>query len=655
MTAHSDLIQYRWNQMDVWAAFIGLSVSPYKIPADRLNKPKQLHHGQLVDLSLSLSTEPATVGRFFREGYEWIDVPEGVSGGTLVELFSALYEHDKRKFAHFDPMMVMATTAARNVANVKAMTLTSIADANIQPFGDLALLHFEYWGNSWLRAEVLGGTFKPAEVLPFGLEFLSFPLPWFGSNPLAAPLAALVPQSIPTEKNGKKIEKVLARTQLKGAPIRAVANPDSTKKKAVTVVSIPPPRIELDGWGKQVLVPYFLKEWKTGESKIRFRITLPLPAVKTRIEILHAKNVIFHEEHSGGEFLIPGMHVWSWDGFDDDGILDTGLLKQNELSARVTVTDMAGRTAVGTTELGTGPGNIRWVDVRVDKRAKTIQVATYARFSRPSEVEITKLKIPLPGGGAIGEALTAGAAALGSNPVTSLAPMIPGLGGAMPEIPGVNLPEIINSNELSIPLTVPSVLDLEPDKHDMIKNAVIEGTGYHWSRAEPGSCSVRVNGEEWLLYVSCKERSNDAVRTFLCKALPQALQEIGLHDGSSFGQRFGERSVNLATFAEGLPIINIYEEGDEYDNLAKTGAHELGHSVLRETVNFYHSLTHKGTSTIGQVIEPSAPMLPAAGTGTEIDIMLYMQGSDPSDWRGRTRATEDDARGLVWMSQVVFG
>src|SRR5947207_291591 len=102
MSVYSTTITYTWNQMDVWAAFIGLSVTPYKIPSDKLNKPKEYNHMQVVDLSLALSTEPATVARFFRDGYEWLDVPADVQASSLVDLFSKLWEKDKIKFAHFD-------------------------------------------------------------------------------------------------------------------------------------------------------------------------------------------------------------------------------------------------------------------------------------------------------------------------------------------------------------------------------------------------------------------------------------------------------------------------------------------------------------------------------------------------------------------------
>ncbi|MFO0551130.1 MAG: hypothetical protein U0271_22255 [Polyangiaceae bacterium] len=659
MSVHSEAITYHWNQMDVWAAFIGMSVTPYKIPAGKLNKPKEYRHQQVVDLSLALSTEPATVARFFRDGYEWITVPEDVQAGTLLELFTTLWEKDKIKFAHFDPMMIMATTTARNVANIKGMSATSLLDSSLQPFGDLAALHFEYWGNSALRAEVLGGTFQPTEVLPFGLEALAFPMPWFGSDPLAAPLAMLVPQTIPTEKNGKKLEKVLARKPIKGAPIRAVATAKGTTAKTVHVTSVEPPRIELDGFAKQVFGPFFLDDNKLGQSKIRFRITIPLPAIKTVIQIFHASNCIFEESHEGGEFLIPGMHIWTWDGFDQDGVLDTGMMKQNMLSARVTVVDMMGRTAVATTEMGTGPDSIRWVDVRLDKRDKTAQIAVYAQFSNPSDVEIATLRIPLPGDHILGNALTAAGSAMGSNPGSNLLSMIPGLGGAMPEIPGVNLPELINNDELAIPIHVPSVLDIQPDQFTSIKSAIIEGIGFHWSR------TVHIDGAEWTAMVSCRERSTDSVRTFLCKALPKALQDLGIGDGSPINDaNTGGRSVNLATLGEGLPIINIWDDTDTYDERAETGAHELGHSVLRETHNFYYSLTHKGSSTVGQESSLEAPEYPLTGDGAEIDIMLYTAKASvvghsvnkrPDDWRERTRAVEEDVLGLIWMSRVVFG
>ena len=649
MAAHTDVVRYRWTELDWAAARAGLSVTPYKIPASSLEGARDYALGQTIEVSLGLTTDPPTVARFFRDGYEWVPLPDGVVALTLVDLFGALFAKDPVRFAHFDPLLVMATAAAHDFDLVKKASPLDLLDPALQPFADLAWLHFEYWGNGEWRGQVVDDivrpvtTVEPAATWPWGK------LPWEWPHPHTAAMIALAPQAIPIDKAGAKLAKVLARSAIRGAPIKAIARA-SGMPATMHVTSLPPPRIELDGWNRQTFVPFKLGEWKLRESKIRFRVTLPLPATRTHFEILHARNVIHSEAHDGGQFVLPGVHIWSWDGYDDDGVLDTALLAKNELSARVTIVDAKGRTSVATTELGSGFDSIRWVEARIDTKSKSVHVAVHARFSNPSDVELTTFHIPLPtlpGGASVGGSVQAAAAAGGAlMPLASAS-------GAIPEIPGVPMAELISGDQLAIPLRIPSVFDLHPSRFEQFKSDIVAGIAYHWSR------SISLDGEPWAISVSCKERAKDSVRTFLADALSSGMSKLGI-DGVTLPGDMGERSTNLATFAEGLPIIDVWTPNDEFRQ--HTGAHELGHSVLRETNNFYYSLTHKRTSTVMQVSLPSAPAFPPEQESGryegEFDLMLYTNppNTAPPDWTYKhTFATEDDARGLVWMSKVVFG
>ncbi len=627
MGVHGARIRYTWTELDWLAALAGGSVTPYKIPSGSLEGSGHFEHGQVVDVPLGLSNDPPAVARFFRSGYEWVPLPEGVVAATLMDLFAALFAKDPLRFAHFDPVLVAAIAAARDFALAKTLSPTAVLDPSLQPFGDLALLHFEYWENGRWRANVVGETVRPFARPKSGPS--RFHLPWFGPHPWQAALIALAPQALPTAKGGAGIERVLARAPVRGAPIKALARPSGEAPVTMRVTTLPPPRIELDGWAKQTLVPFQLGEWKLGESKIRFRLTLPLPAARTRIEIFHSGSAIYAETHEGGEYLLPGVHVWSWDGYDQDGVLDTGLLAQNELSARLTVIDAAGRASVATTDIGTSYDAIRWVDARIDRNAKTVSVAVHARFSNPSEVELASFGVPLPN--------VHGAASAG-----------------LPDIPGVAMAEVLSGGELPVALHIPSVFDAEPEQFATFRRLIVQGIAKHWSRP-----SIALDGQAWQIFVSCHERTSDSVRTFVAKRLPKALHQLGMMADAPIGGEktdMGGRSVNLATIAEGLPIIDVWREDENDLRRAYVGAHELGHSVLRETHNFYYSLTHKGTSTPGQQPLPDAPALPAERSADEIDVMLYYGDSSVPEWTyNRTFATEDDARGLVWMAKVVFG
>lgn len=678
MSARSDIVSYTWNTLDGLSAQVGVNCSPYKIPASMLNDAAAWQTKKTVLLPLSLSAEPATLGRFFRDGYEWVPIPDGVQASTLMDLFVKLFDYDKKRFAHLDPLLVMASAAAADAAKIKALagnsmgtsgadpalsaahallTAPSLIDPTMVPFADLAFTHFDYWENSALRCEMFDEMFK--RVVPpsstswdftlAGIISPRFPLaiPWAGF--FGGLMAMVAPQAIPVEKNGKKIEKVLARKALQGVPIRALATPKGAPEKAITVLSLEPPRIELDGWTTQTVAPIYLNEWNTKESKLRFRLTLPVSAQKTVLEIVHERAVIFRQEHNLGEFIVPGVHLWYWDCFDDRGIFDTKVLKSNELEARLTVTDMSGRVATAKTEIGTGPGNIRWTDVKIDTANKRVEVVVYARFSNPSEVELASLKIPLPAG--TGKAITSMLDPIAGERGFSLIPMaaaIPGVGSNIPQASNLPISELTNNDQVSLSMGIPKTFDLGEARFDQFKADILFGIGFHWSR------TVTLDGQDYSMEVSCKERASDCVRTFLSEAAPKALQDLGIGDGSNFGSDAGSRSFNLAAFMEGLPIVDIWDNTDQQFNRRYVGAHELGHSVLREAYDPVYSICHKGTSSVGQERLPTGPLVPTSG---EIDVMNYWApgASIPEEGYARVRASHDDARALIWMSKVVFG
>ncbi|MEM9691444.1 MAG: hypothetical protein AAGA56_02775 [Myxococcota bacterium] len=244
--------------------------------------------------------------------------------------------------------------------------------------------------------------------------------------------------------------------------------------------------------------------------------------------------------------------------------------------------------------------------------------------------------------------------------------MVPGMlgeAGAENPVDGDAVPnpaQMLNTGDMSVPLNLPPLMDLEDEKFARLRSAVIAGVSRHWSRA------VTMGGEQWQLFVSCRPRRKDAQLTLLTSSLPSGLQSVGIGDGSELYQGFGSRSVNLASVAEGLPIVNIWDDADDREAEARegrvsdvdalrayTGAHELGHSVLRERGSFMLSLTHKGTSNIAQQALPTAPKI--LQDESEIDLMHYFGNALPRDWQDRMKAAEEDALGLIAMAQVSFG
>lgn len=706
MSARTEIVPFWWTTLDELTARVGSDVTPYKIPASMLNGCNNWSGGSVVQIPLALSSQPATVARFFREGYEWVDVPEDVTATTLIDLFAELHGKDKVRFAHFDPLLIAATTAYRDIAKVKeglgshmvpkpdpvtgfappgwlvALNATQIAiaeaarAASLLPFEDLGRLHFDYWGNSEWRMGFLGRMFTTYQLpkswdmnimgIGAGNPILGLPaaLPAAGMPVGQGLLAALAPQTLPIETafaGGKiRMAKVLARKPLEGAAIRAIATPKGLPERKMNVVSVEPPRIELDGWSTQTLVPFYLNTWKTREAKLAFRITVPFASLKTVIEIVHQRHIVYSEVHELGAFIVPGVHLWLWDGFDSNGVFDSKVLKSNEIVARVTITDMQGRVSVATTELGTGPGNIRWTDVKVDTRLKTIDVSIFIRATKPSDHNFASVSFPLPKG--TGAFLSKAIDGFGSNPALSMVPLFPEVVEKIPEhignpppfvpaLPKESIPRLLNDDRMALTAPFPSAFDLDPVLQAQFKRELLFGISQRWSR------DVTLDGETYRLTAHVSERQSDAFWVILSAAAPKALDAMFGTGNNYIGPQSGSRSFNLASFGEGLPILYIYDDLDagsaDPDNQRDLGAHEFGHTVLREAFDPLTSACHKGTSDPIGAISSSAPVflttVPLGGLG---DIMLYYPGG-PDE--ARTWATEDDARALGWMTKVVFG
>lgn len=705
MSARTEIVPFWWTTLDELTARMGSDVTPYKIPASSLNGCENWSGGTVVQIPLGLSSQPATVARFFREGYEWIDTPKDVTSTTLISLFAELYAKDKIRFGHFDPLLITATTAYRDIAKVKEglgshlvpkpdpatgfafpgwltalnTTITALSEvakaASMLPFEDLGRLHFDYWGNSEWRMGFLGRLFTTYQLpkswnmnimgIGPGNPILGLPaaLPAAGMPVGQGLLAAIAPQTLPLEADfaGGKIRmaKVLARKPLEGAAIRAIATPKGLPERPMNVVSVEPPRIELDGWSTQNLVPFYLNTWRTREAKIAFRITVPFASMKTIIEIVHQRHVVYSESHELGQFLVPGTHLWLWDGFDSNGVYDSKVLKSNELLARVTVTDMQGRVSVATTEIGTGPGNVRWTDVRVDTKLKTIDVSIFIKATKPSDHNFASVTFPLPKG--TGEFFTKAIDAMGSTPGLSMVPLFPEVVDKIPErignpppfvpaLPKGSIPQLLNDDRMTLTAPFPTAFDLDPVFQAKFKRELLFGISERWSRL------VTLDGETYELRAHVSERQSDAFWIILSAALPKALDTMFGTGNNYIGPQTGSRSFNLASFGEGLPILYIFDDksssaADPIDQ-RDLGAHEFGHTVLREAYDPLVSSCHKGTSDPIGTISGLAVPFSAVPAGMLGDIMLYYPGGAVTS---RTWSTEDDARALAWMTKVVFG
>ncbi|MFO0618673.1 MAG: hypothetical protein U0414_39135 [Polyangiaceae bacterium] len=702
----TSVVRYCWTALDRTMAGLHSTVTPYAIPADQLNQAWRYEPGTFVPIPLGLSLEPATVSRFFRDGYEWVTPPEDVpTGGLMIEYFGRLHAHDPIRFAHLDPALVLATNARRAAARVERMQHASldlsspgnIADLpagkgldpgmprlqaaaavldvgpgipEMMPFEDLVRLHIEYWGNSPFRGEFLrqrafAFTAEPVDVLrliPMFVPFFQVIMKTLFGVADFLPAAAMTQ----AEMHGKRLEWVLARKPNEGVPILTAGTPTTERRPTRVVTTMRQPRIELDGFGTQELLPFHLKQWDTTRSRLAFRVTLPDAVARTRIEIRARQRIVFAEDLESVSWCSPGVHIWTWDGFDAEGVFDTRLLKRERLEVRVTTVDLEGRTALARTHVSSQPGTVRWVDARLDRKTRTAEVTTYLRFRSPSELEATGFQFTLPK--PLGEVVHAMTTAMGGLE-TSLAPLHPvdlepDHGATLDELldhkPLVDMvrpPSIaplLNKHLCNVSITCPKMFDLPRTSSRPRGKTPFAGVGIHWSR------DVRLDGEPWVLSTTASERSVDAMTFFQSREISDvAVGEFGWKqpmdaNGSPvplLPDGLLDRSVNLATFLEGLPILNAVKAVEAPISSQYVGAHELGHSVLREAYDPITSATHKGTSSVFGNKRKATYLDPSAA---ELDVMHYLDVVDLAP-RARARACEDDARALIWMARVIVG
>lgn len=218
--------------------------------------------------------------------------------------------------------------------------------------------------------------------------------------------------------------------------------------------------------------------------------------------------------------------------------------------------------------------------------------------------------------------------------------------------PKSSVPRLLNDDRIALTAPFPKAFDLEQNLHASFKRELLFGIGERWSR------TITLDGEPYELRAQVSERESDAFWIILAASLPKALDDMFGTGGAYIGPATGSRSFNLASFGEGLPILYIWDERQppSITSQRDLGAHEFGHTVLRDAYDPLTSCCHKGTSDPVGTVSASAPTFAATPPPTTVlDLMLYYNLPKNVSVDANTLATDDDARALAWMAKVVFG
>ncbi|WP_339490392.1 PAAR domain-containing protein [Pseudomonas sp. EL_65y_Pfl2_R95] len=308
------------------------------------------------------------------------------------------------------------------------------------------------------------------------------------------------------------------------------------------------------------------------------------PADRLTLEVLDGSTLLFSETNT--QALLPkGEHVWQWDGYSTDGVLDTRILKSPNLKIRLTATKGA-QQQIEELPFANSANESAWVDTRIDRMAKTVEITVRPSFSD---------------GGVLGKDST---------------------------------------------LTAKSFSQLQ--------NLAKAGIELYWSRndsrAQGIGAAIQTNQGPFKVTVTATVNAEPSAKNF-----PLI---------SSVDTDFG-RSTSFAMFKkiyhnQGFWRAANYPSKFADQDFEHTAAHEFGHLIL----NNYgdgglipdYSWSHKHTSTVLTQSPVENNPTPTAG---EVDVMHYHsnypQGpSGYEDFWQRSVASEQDVKGLIWLSRVHF-
>lgn len=103
------------------------------------------------------------------------------------------------------------------------------------------------------------------------------------------------------------------------------------------------------------------------------------PADTVSIKVFHEDTLIYTEPNSS-QFLPSGEHIWKWDGYSSDGILDTRILKSKNLKIVLTATQDNERQVI-TINLKNKAEQVEWTDARIDRNSKIVELTVRPSFS----------------------------------------------------------------------------------------------------------------------------------------------------------------------------------------------------------------------------------------------------------------------------------
>lgn len=320
------------------------------------------------------------------------------------------------------------------------------------------------------------------------------------------------------------------------------------------------------------------------------------PSVKKNIFDI---NYVLQSYTGVSGYTEPGHYSIYWDGFTVDKVYDSRSIAGKRLKAKITATKNGVSKSLEQ-EFFVVPSDVDWVDVRIDRANKMINI---------------DLKINLRNGGA----------------------------------EGLNKDGDVSKEAVDYYHKPP--LNKQAVSYQDLEEYALDGVGQFWSRHSGNIGKGIMIGKD--LYQVFVRANSDEHGMLAPRIIYQTNQEEGrsrnwelsrilyFADGYIYHPGWGKYPGSIIFNTKGWMF------GSNIPDFKMTAAHEIGHQILLSYGGQDYSKSHKKSSTIfTQKVLDDSPSIPTAG---EIDLMKYYQNYYDIS---RTIAAEFDVAKLIWLTKL---
>lgn len=363
-------------------------------------------------------------------------------------------------------------------------------------------------------------------------------------------------------------------------------------------------------------IPLGIPDFNGEKERDFFQFTYDIEdndAIELLIQIRDGNKVIYEETITDVSKLTQGEHIWQWDGFDSNGILDSAKLTQaKSLNFYATGKDTDGNIDRSSANFEANYDEVEWVDVRIDKTASRIDVT---------------LRVNLKDGGEKGTDKECYELGKSRNaPIVKICPW-----DKIPE------KEIKKYGKTPIKSRVKNF--------EKLKEMALDGINTHWSRRYTNTDGTIINDKNWEIIVTAIQDEN-GMKTpeieYITNGKPGRSRNWEL-------SRILYYNIGYLDFSDWYNIKSDWRWRNEsfaVPIFQETSAHEIGHEILLAYGGHSYSKKHKGTSTLLQS-ETGGLKYPK----DEIDLMKYYDEEYVADFN-KVVASEKDVLSLLWLTKL---